>query len=309
MRKNKLPIQIRTAVLTICLYSIFFGQSPLGASDAYAIVSSSEEKCCHKEAVIESQDMYFYSAMEQSERKSLDQNAEIVVEKLKTGSVTKTNEYVSFVDTGFTGNYASMRRLYERSRELYYGNMYYGMAYQRNEDGSVTLFLEVVGGNPRDAYREHTEASDAIKMVAESFTGTATEKTSQIFDWVCKNVRYADKNTLDTILSFTETSSMDYNGINASTYTAIMNGRSTCYGTSGLMLALLEMNGISAARVMNSEHAYNAVFYDDKILALDGTNKIKGTITELIECYGTSYLPISVTSGEISKTDSQKNNL
>ena len=307
MRKNKLPSQIRAAVLTICLYSIFFGQSPLGASDAYAVSPQKENIYCPMEVTFENRDVYSFVEMDQDERAILDQNAKIVVEQLKYGTIMKTDHSISLVDTGFSGEYSEMKRLYERSRELYYGNLYYGMAHKRNEDGSVRLFLQVAGGNPGDAYQEHTEAYKRLKSISATFTGTAAEKADQIFEWVCRNVKYADKSTLNAIQSFTETSSMDYNGINASTYTAIMTGRSTCYGTSGLMLALLEMNGIHSARVMNPEHAYNAVFSELGIIAYDATNGVKGTITELTDRYGDFYEPVSVTGGEICCLEHQNN--
>lgn len=201
------------------------------------------------------------------------------------------------VDTGFTGNYETAREVYSASRDFYYGNTGYSMEYERYPDGDVRLFLRTWYGTPSQAYREHTEAEEKLEEIAASFYGTDAEKAEQTFQWACSHVTYADDETVWRLDSTRPGSVPDYTGIHATTYTAVMDGITTCSGFSGMLLALFDMEGIPAARVRNSLHAYNMALVEGHWVLYDAASGVSGDPESVIRRYRDYYEPQELTCG------------
>lgn len=201
------------------------------------------------------------------------------------------------VDTGFTGDYETAREVYSASRDFYYGNTGYSMEYERYPDGDVRLFLRIWHGTPIQAYQEHTEAEEKLEEIAASFYGTDAEKAEQTFRWACSHVTYADNETVKRLDSTRPGCVPDYTGIHATTYTAVMDGIATCNGFSGMLFALFDMEGIPAARVRNSLHAYNAAFVEGRWMLYDAASGVSGDPENLIRRYRDYYEPQELTCG------------
>lgn len=201
------------------------------------------------------------------------------------------------VDTGFTGDYETAREVYSASNDFYYGNTGYSMEYERYPGGDVRLFLRTCYGTPGQAYREHLEAERALKDIAASFSGTDAEKAEQIFQWVCSHVAYADDETVSRLDGIEPGCVPDYTGINATTYTAVMDGAATCTGFSGMLLALFDMAGVPSARVQNSLHAYNAAYVDGRWVLYDAASSVSGDPGSFLKRYGKYYEPKTLTCG------------
>lgn len=201
------------------------------------------------------------------------------------------------VDTGFTGDYETAREVYSASRDFYYGNTGYSMEYERYPGGDVRLFLRTWHGTPGQAYKEHSEAKRELERIAGTFSGTDVEKAEQTFQWACSHVAYADDGTVRWLNSAGQGQVPDYAGIHATTYTAVMDGATTCSGFSGMLLALFEMEGIPAAKVANSLHAYNIVFAGGRWMLYDAANGVSGDPESFIRRYTDYYSPQKLTCG------------
>lgn len=90
---------------------------------------------------------------------------------------------------------------------------------------------------------------------------------------------------------------LDYTGIYATTYTAVMDRATTCTGFSGMLLALFDMAGIPSARVQNSLHAYNAAFVDGRWVLYDAASGVSGDPESFIRRYREYYEPQTLTCG------------
>jgi len=206
------------------------------------------------------------------------------------------------VDTGFTGDYETALEVYEASKDWYYGNVGYSMGYKRLADGNVCLLLKTEHGTPAQAYKEHLEAESRLKEIAFSFSGTDEEKADQIFDWACNHVTYADDMTVGRILATKPGCVPDYSGIRATTYTAVIDGMTTCDGFSGMLLALFNLNGIPAAKVQNGQHAYNIALADGHWILYDAASGVSGDPGDFIRRYGDYYTPQRLTCGYEAET-------
>lgn len=201
------------------------------------------------------------------------------------------------VDTGFVGDYETAKEIYLASKDWYCGNIGYSMDYIRLADGNVRLVLMVEHGTLRQAYREHLEAENRLKKIASSFSGTKKERASQIFQWACSHISYADDATIESIQDMEPGCVPDYNGIHATAYTAVMDGFATCDGFSSLLLALFELNKIPAVKVQNRQHAYNIAMTGEQWVLYDAASGISGDPAELIRRYGDYYAPERLTYG------------
>lgn len=206
------------------------------------------------------------------------------------------------VDTGFTGSYEIAQEVYLASKDEYYGNTGYSMDYIRLPSGDVHLFLKTEYGTPGQAYMEHLEAKARLEEIVASFSGSDEEKTEQIFQWACNHVSYADNTTVERIRETTLGCVPDYNGIYATTYTAVMNGVSTCDGFSGMLLALFELSGIPAAKVQNGRHAYNVAMSEGHWILYDAASGVSGKPGEFILRHGDYYAPKRLTCGYMAET-------
>lgn len=206
------------------------------------------------------------------------------------------------VDTGFTGDYETAMKVYEASKDWYYGNVGYSMDYKRLADGNVRLLLKTEYGTPAQAYKEHLESESKLKEIASHFSGTDSEKATQIFKWVCSHVSYADGATIGRILETEVGCVPDYNGIRATTYTAVMDGMTTCDGFSSMPLALFDLSGIPVAKVQNGQHAYNVALADGHWILYDAASGVCGTPEDLIRRYGDYYRPQRITCGYKAET-------
>lgn len=201
------------------------------------------------------------------------------------------------VDTGFTGDYETAREIYSASRDLYCGNIGYSMEYERYPDGDVRLILKTWYGTPEQAYQEHMDAEQKLREIASSFHGTDAEKAEQTFQWVCSHVSYADDETIQRLDDTGQGCVPDYTGIHATTYTAVMDGVTTCSGFSGMLLTLFDMEGIPAIKIKNHLHAYNAAFVGEQWVMYDAASGVSGDPERFLGRYQEYYPPQELTCG------------
>ncbi len=197
----------------------------------------------------------------------------------------------------YTGDYETAREIYSASRDLYCGNVGYSMEYERCPNGDVRLFFRTWYGTPVQAYKEHTEAKQKLKEISDSFHGTDAEKAEQTFQWVCSHVAYADDETIWRLEGMGQGYVPDYTGIHATTYTAVMDGVTTCSGFSGMLLTLLDMEGIPAMKIKNHLHAYNAALVEGRWVLYDAASGVSGDPGSFIRRYRDYYEPQELTCG------------
>ena len=192
---------------------------------------------------------------------------------------------LNLADTGFVGSYEDARRIYEASKDLYLGNISYGMDYERLADGNVRLLLKAEDGTLAQAYEEHLETEARLAEIAKGLMadGSYADVADRAFTWVMDHITYAygdDGNCA---------------GGHSTAYSAVMDGTATCDGLSTMLLALFDQCGVPAAKVQNSLHAYTIAWADGQWVLYDAASRISGDPGELMERYGDCYTPETVT--------------
>ncbi len=300
--KNRFAACLSAAVLTIGVYclcspypcSIHAGEETRGLETS--IIQTPEAQMASVDSGI------FYMESDTDHAEEIRAAARSCVDALGDRAAVINDGTGCRVDTGFTGDYETAREVYLASKDEYYGNTGYSMDYTRLPDGDVRLILKTEYGTPEQAYREHLEAKARLTEIASSFSGTDGEKAEQIFRWACSHVSYADDATLERIQGTKPGCVPDYNGICATTYTAVTEGVSTCDGFSGMLLALFDLNGIPAAKVQNGQHAYNVALSGSRWMLYDAASGVCGNPEEFIRRYGDYYTPRQLTCGYGAET-------
>lgn len=204
----------------------------------------------------------------------------------------------NYVDTGVVmRNIEEMKEFNKYFDNLYYnGNIYVFLVWQST--GKVYVKSN---GSSRQAYEEHVQATSKIKEIARSIGGnTVPEKLAGIYDYVYKNVQYADQNTIDAVKKMDSKTKRYYEGIYATGYTAVINGMSTCIGYSSLFQRLCSEKGIPCAIIRNSTHAYNVVLLDGQSYFYDLTNDV---LNGRMSISGKSYLELKQINEQMFKAD------
>lgn len=292
--KNRLTIRFTAAILTAgiyCLYSphpcvIHAGEAQEHLSTAWADAPGTVMAAGDSEL--------FFLNPETRYTEDICIAAKACVEALGDPGAVADD---ATVYTGFTGDYETAREIYSVSRDLYCGNVGYSMEYERCPDGDVRLFFKTWYGTPAQAYKEHTEAKQKLKEILDSFHGTDDEKAEQTFQWVCSHVAYADDETIRRLEGTGQGCVPDYTGIHATTYTAVMDGVTTCSGFSGMLLTLFDMEGIPAMEIKNHLHAYNAAFVGGQWVLYDAASGVSGNPESFLGRYQEYYTPQEVTCG------------
>lgn len=300
MKEDRMALKLQAIVFALLIYCMI-GFYPI------SITAGEPEYYCVNELPLATVEVHpqeycenytaFKKIANDHEIENVDRLADLCVEKLNDESAVRIDPSGTYIETGIISDYETARNIYLRSREKYYGNIGYSMAYTREADGKVSLMLKPEYGTPKQAYEEHCLANAKITEIASQFTGSASEDARDIFQWVCDHVSYAGDETLQQIRNTPEGKIPNYNGIYATTYTAAIDGISTCDGYSGMLLALYEKVGIPVAKVQNSEHAYNIVFVDNTETIYDATNGLIGNACQTIAKYEKYYYPQTVTFG------------
>lgn len=300
MEEKRVALKLQVIIVTLLIYCML-GFNPI------SITAGEPEYYCVSALPLATAEVHsqeydegptaFEKNVDNQEMENIDNLADLCIEKLNDESALRTNSSGIFVETGIISDYETARNIYLRSREKYYGNIGYSMAYKREADGRVSLMLKPEYGTPKQAYEEHYRANARLTEIASQFTGSDSENARDIFQWVCDHVSYAGDETLQQIRNTPEGQIPNYNEIYATTYTAAIDGISTCDGYSGMLLALYEKVGIPVAKVQNSEHAYNVVFADNAEIIYDATNGLIGDACQIIAKYEKYYYPQTVSFG------------
>ena len=295
--KNRFTVRFTAAILTAgiyCLYSphpcvIHAGEAQeyihaVWATDSDIVMSA------------EGSDIFFFNT-DKRYPEDISTAAKACIETLGDPGAVVDDGAGGCVYTGFTGDYETAREIYSASRDLYCGNVGYSMEYERCPNGDVRLFFRTWYGTPVQAYKEHTEAKQKLKEISDSFHGTDAEKAEQTFQWVCSHVAYADDETIWRLEGMGQGCVPDYTGIHATTYTAVMDGVTTCSGFSGMLLTLLDMEGIPAMKIKNHLHAYNAALVEGRWVLYDAASGVSGDPGSFSRRYRDYYEPQELTCG------------
>ena len=250
--KNRFTARLSAAVLTVGIYCMCSPYPCILHAGETADKTGMAVLCEQEVPMACAAPSIFYTDPDTEHTEAIRKAAMACITALGDSTAVVDDDTGCRVDTGFIGDYETAMEVYEASKDNYYGNVGYSMDYKRLADGNVRLLLKTEYGTPAQAYGEHLEAE----------SGTDSEKADQIFDWVCSHVSYADDKTVGHILDTKPGCVPDYNGICATTYTAVMDGITTCNGFSGMLLALFDLSGIPAAKVQNGQHAYNIALAD-----------------------------------------------
>lgn len=299
--KNRFTARLSAAVLTAGIYCMCSPYPCILHAGETADKTGMAVLCDQEVSMARAVPSVFYTDPDTGHTEAIRNAARACIAALGDSTAVVNDGMGCRVDTGFTGDYETAMEVYEASKDNYYGNVGYSMDYKRLADGNVRLLLKTEYGTPAQAYGEHLEAESRLKEIASSFSGTDGEKAGQIFDWACSHVSYADDVTIGHILDTKPGCVPDYNGICATTYTAVMDGITTCNGFSGMLLALFDLSGIPAAKVQNGQHAYNIALADGHWMLYDAASGVSGNPEEFIRRYGDYYMPQQITCGYVAE--------
>lgn len=204
-----------------------------------------------------------------SEKGGLDSHCAKIMEVLASQDASQ-----EAVGTGIVlGSIDEVRALNSYFKNLYYnGNVgvcFSGGTYDGTE---VTVYVKT-NGPSRQAYEEHVRATEKYQAIADAIPGTGSQETlDRIYDYVYTNVTYADANTVNTIKQARNSSQINFQDIQATGYTAVMEGVSTCVGYSTMFQRLCRIKGISCSIIKNSSHQYNLVKLNGREMCYDITS-------------------------------------